>query len=419
MLFILETWLDDTYSDQEVSIPGYVQYRKDRLGKEGRGILAHVREGIPIQRRTDLEYTNLEIMWLEINFPKMKPILLAGVYQPPDSVEAVDLKLVNNLTQAYFEDKEFYALGDFNVNMRDPSASKHRVIEGLESLALSQTITEITRPSSKTCIDHVWCASQDNIYQVAVPKIGISDHFPVCLVRKLKKGLLKPTTHLTIKYCCYKNFDETKFLDDLEQVPWHQIKAADSDPDSALANFESLFHDVLNEHAPVIEKRVKLCSQPPWMKPEILQAMKKRDKLLKEAMKSTTDNKKRSKEWKSYRKARNEVVWMINRSKREFYTESIVGSKGNSSEMWKSVNNILNRDKKSAAPRNIKVNGSDCSDPTEIAQAFCDFFANITTRYKSNLTPHQTDFRKVKQFTTVKVSGSLSSKSPTSCLSEV
>ena len=99
-------------------------------------------------------------------------------------------------------------------------------------------------------------------------------------------------------------------------------------------------------------------------------------------MKSTTDNKKRSKEWDSYRKARNEVVWMINRSKREFYTESIVGSKGTSSKMWKSVNNILNRDKKSAAPRNINVNGSDCSDPNEIAH----FFANITTKYKSNLT---------------------------------
>ena len=155
--------------------------------------------------------------------PSGNSILLAGVYRPTDSVEAVDHRhrLVNILTQAYFEDKDFYALADFNVDMRDPSASKHRVIEGLESLALSQTITEITRPSSKTCIDHIWCASQDNIYQVAVPKIGISDHFPVCLVRKLKKGLLKPKTHLTIKYRCYNTFDETKFLDDLEQVPWH------------------------------------------------------------------------------------------------------------------------------------------------------------------------------------------------------
>ena len=150
---------------------------------------------------------------------------------------------------------------------------------------------------------------------------------------------------------------------------------------------------------------MKLWKQLPWMKPEILQAMKKRDKLLKKAMKLTTGNTKRSTEWDSYRKARNEVVWMINRSKKEFYTESIVGSKGNSSKMWKSVNNILNRDKKSAAPRNIKVSGSDCSDPTEIAQAFCDFFANITTKYKSNLTPHHTDFRKLKQFTTMKLSG--------------
>ena len=46
VLFIVETWLDDTYSDQEMSIHGYVQYRKDRADKEEGGILMSMRQSL-------------------------------------------------------------------------------------------------------------------------------------------------------------------------------------------------------------------------------------------------------------------------------------------------------------------------------------------------------------------------------------
>lgn len=99
ILFIFETWLNDTYSDCELNIPGYVQYCNDRIAREEGGILAHVREEILVQRRSDLENNNQEIMWLEISYPKMKPILPTGVYRSP----------VTNLSTiiTYFEGEEF------------------------------------------------------------------------------------------------------------------------------------------------------------------------------------------------------------------------------------------------------------------------------------------------------------------------
>ena len=69
ILFLLETFLDETFSDDELAIPGYMLFRKDRLCRCGGGILAYVRLEIPINQRTELETSELGILWLEIDYP--------------------------------------------------------------------------------------------------------------------------------------------------------------------------------------------------------------------------------------------------------------------------------------------------------------------------------------------------------------
>jgi hypothetical protein len=50
--------------------------------------------------------------------------------------------------------------------------------------------------------------------------------------------------------------------------------------------------------------------------------------------------------------------------------------------MWKSINNILKRDKKLAASRLIKVNGEDVKDSHMIAESFCNYFSNIANVFR-------------------------------------
>ncbi|CAB4007128.1 RNA-directed DNA polymerase from mobile element jockey [Paramuricea clavata] len=297
ILFLIETWLDDTYTDNELEVPGYLLLRKDRSSKRGGGIVAYVRHEISFHRRTDLESNDLEILWLEINHSNMKPILVAGVYRPPDTNMATDSKLEDILSQGYFEGKEFYALGDLNINIHDPSAMNHQLVQGLHAMSMTQLVNVTTRPASNTCLDHIWCTTEDNIVRISVPQIGLSDHFPVCFIRKFNGGLCREKSHLTIKYRCFKMFDSAKFIKDLENVPWQKLAAIDTDPDAALDTFERLFNDVINDHAPMKEKRVKLWRQPPWMKPEILSKMKKRDRLLKEAINVSGKVNRNTEEW--------------------------------------------------------------------------------------------------------------------------
>ncbi len=100
----------------------------------------------------------------------------------------------------------------------------------------------------------------------------------MAIVRKHNGSLAKLNTHRTIKYSNYKNFDQEQFCEDLETAPW-SILDITNDPNEKLSFFEQIYTNVLNEHAPLIEKRVKTLRQPPWFNDTIAEAIKERDML--------------------------------------------------------------------------------------------------------------------------------------------
>lgn len=79
-----ESWLDGTVSDGEIHIPGYKAYRKDR-NRKGGGIVVYAAENLKVNRRKDLEYKDLEMVWLEVRHKSSKRALIGVVYRPPNS----------------------------------------------------------------------------------------------------------------------------------------------------------------------------------------------------------------------------------------------------------------------------------------------------------------------------------------------
>lgn len=98
-------------------------------------------------------------------------------------------------------------------------------LEYIEPFGLQQKVNSATRKTahSQTLIDHIYCNIEENISSIKVPEIGISDHFPVFLTRKTNCATPK-SSHNTITYRSYKNFDEQEFLSELQSVPWDVIK---------------------------------------------------------------------------------------------------------------------------------------------------------------------------------------------------
>ena len=78
---ITETKLDNTVYDSEVALDGYSIVRNDRNGKGG-GVACHTRCNICYSKKTCLS-DNLENIFVDLLFPKTKPISVGIFYKPP------------------------------------------------------------------------------------------------------------------------------------------------------------------------------------------------------------------------------------------------------------------------------------------------------------------------------------------------
>jgi len=85
VLGITETWLNTTYSDSYEPIDGYNPEQRDRSTGRGGGVTVYLHDGVPYNRRHDLEKDQFEELWFEIKFPCSIGILLGTVYRPPDN----------------------------------------------------------------------------------------------------------------------------------------------------------------------------------------------------------------------------------------------------------------------------------------------------------------------------------------------
>ena len=81
------------------------------------GTLCYIKDRIVFKENSYLFDDNVEALWVEINLPNTKPILLGTVYRPPDSratyLDKLDL-VFQKCTSIY---DDVIIVGDFNLDL--------------------------------------------------------------------------------------------------------------------------------------------------------------------------------------------------------------------------------------------------------------------------------------------------------------
>ena len=201
-LDILILFCSQKVPDSFYGIHGFQFHRKDRVGKSSGGILAYVNNSLKTKRRGDLEANEFEILWFEICPHKSKrPLVVDGIYRPPSYRSEDDKKLGKNIENVYLLNKEIFLLGDFNIDHScKKKFGKQPFIKTLHNMNLSQIVKVITRPLSKTCLDHIWSSHPERLINVRVFPSGLSDHLPTIVTRKYKPVIQSTVAHTTITY---------------------------------------------------------------------------------------------------------------------------------------------------------------------------------------------------------------------------
>ena len=123
---ISESWLDHTFTDEEIRIDGFYTLRNDQ-NREGGGVCTFIRNDIAFRNRGDFNHESLEATWFELLMPKSKPIMIDIVYRSPDQ---------NNFVENFEEvlskirlDIEVLILGDFNICVKKRTHSLYTVTQ--------------------------------------------------------------------------------------------------------------------------------------------------------------------------------------------------------------------------------------------------------------------------------------------------
>nr|VZH94467.1 unnamed protein product [Spirometra erinaceieuropaei] len=83
VLTVTETWLSGNISDNEVALPGYQIYRREKEHRQGGGIVVYVNDGLKVSDNTTKFACSTEAIWLTIKATGSPCLDVLTVYRPP------------------------------------------------------------------------------------------------------------------------------------------------------------------------------------------------------------------------------------------------------------------------------------------------------------------------------------------------
>ena len=205
-----------------------------------------------------------------------------------------------------------------------------------------------------------------------VKTIGLSDHLLTVVVRHYKGENINSgnsNTHISFVYRDLKNLNVKEFVKALNEAPWDTAFIFDETDDIVDARYK-IFTNVLDDYAPMMQKRVKKISQPKWFTDDLKNEIQRRDYLLKKAMKT-----QKADDWSYYKKARNKVNELISMAKRDYFKTKVAESRQNPKKLWNLINNLTKSDVNDQTNiHQLKEGNKLYTDKQEISELLNTFF---------------------------------------------
>lgn len=347
ILTIVESWLTPNDPDSLVAIKGYKLIRKDRgllsTGSRneymlGGGLACYVRDDIPfkiLEAPQIIEKNSVEYIIFEISPSEHSRILFGTAYRRADTIDIT----------AFFETYNNYSLnyantvvtGDLNTNLLDiagnsfyPRQLRELIYEyNLYNVPFGAThhgdtfdtwLDVILTDSSEKVINHVKSESPfinrhdslliDYAINTPVPSKAIkSRDFRNCNFEEFSNAINNKTSSLLVDF---------------------QL-SHDKSVNSLLHAFRESTIEVLDTHAPITERIVKR-QKPRWFPLDFKERCKERDKLYKQARR-TTNERRKNELMILYKDKRREIKKALNDACNNYHLNAIKCA-NTRSEMW-------------------------------------------------------------------------------------
>ena len=221
VLSINESWLDDSFSDEEIRLSGFNLMRRDR-NCNGGGLVVYIADHLKFNRLDENYNTpHHEAIWFELFPPKSRQLVVGSIYRPPNSDNSTFITSLEESVNRFVIEKEVII---FNIDAsKKAQTTTKNLTRVAKALNLKQIITDFTRitQSSRTLID-LFFTSRPELFVSGVVPIGFSDHCAIFATRKLHRIKYPPPKF--IEAINFKNYNPSLFKTDLTNVPWEVIE---------------------------------------------------------------------------------------------------------------------------------------------------------------------------------------------------
>ena len=360
------------------------------------GTALYIRNTLSYISRPDLQIYKpfeLESIFLEIINDKKYNIIIGFIYRHP----CMDLEDFNEcylnilLEKLSKENKTVFLLGDFNIDLLkyDKHNSTNEFLDTLSSnyfLPLILLPTRIT-VSSKTLIDNIFTnkISQDVISGNI--SASISDHLPqFSIIADIFSNTPFPKSNIFERD--WSNFDQQNFVLDFFSIDWKlNLNLENKDINESFTSFLDTMNQILDRYAPYkkLSKYQLKFKNKPRLSKGLQKSIQIKNVFFKKYIRAK-DEATKIKFHDKYKEYRNLLSTLMKKSKENYYNNFFQTNLKNIRNTWKGIKSLIsNSDYGLFVPQNIYSNGTQTTDPKNIANAFNDYFCTVANDIQSSI----------------------------------
>ena len=336
-------------------------------------------------------YTRWEGYCLKItqSRPYVRHYVIANIYRPP--FEAIDdftlfneqfFTLLNKLSNLRHPS---YICGDFNINLLKINVKAH-YNNFFENTLSSGFFPKITLPTriSETCstlIDNILTnVIESNGVKAGILTSHISDHQAIFLSTSSKLSRDSGSRYINVE-----TKDDTSlnnFMNELENlnIPAQLNSEPDANPNNNYKIFSKAVNSAKEKHLPIKKTKFNRHKHKinKWITRGILKSINTKNKLYKQSVQTSTRNIDVYEHLKiRFIRFRNILRQSIKDAKKIYFQNIFTKFKHDIKRTWSVINESLHRKNKSISSRMFSHNGKTLEDPSEIANAFNEYFISI------------------------------------------
>ena len=349
---ICETWLTDANCPTTAIIKSYGyriihNFRKDKKG--GGTALLFRGEYSMSQFRCSATFSTFEYTAASIKTATGTKVMFVSLYRPGYLSSIFHQELDVLLSAITMKCDCLVIAGDLNIHFENKSDKLVRkTLDLFLSYGFNHHVNEPTHVAGGS-LDQIFCFSIKNQLQCKVLVDSVnrhgSDHFPVYCDFSLEfeKKYFKDITYRNLKTVDNDKFTSHLF-DVVNLIDFGEIGTTDMS--ASVTDLNDLCAELLDEHAPIVSKKVSVIDSAPWFDNEYRDYRKLRRKAEAKTRKPTATLEDKI----MFKDISLECTKMADLKKKEYFKNMVENSKGNPRTLWQLVNRNLDRKQSNPLP---------------------------------------------------------------------